>query len=211
MTTLAATANPADTGSNYWAGAASVRVKDTYWGYTIEENVDRFDRESMVEAFLRFLGLVMVLTAYGQWLMPGTFYVGDVVIMKAGLSFMLGAMGVSLYWYASCGNAVDMQVDLARRQLRVVKRNSRGQTRLHEAYPMDHVEGAYLKQSGTEDAPCELFLRLRGRKDGLLVAKGAEDDLMAIHRRLSSDLRPVAERIDHRLAKSLPFRSQRGC
>lgn len=183
-------------------------VVETYWGYVIRENRHGADQETLIEAGLRFLGLVMVLAAYGQWLLPSSFYAGDAFIMKAGMAFILGVAGVVVYWYASRGLHVDIHVDVSKREVRVAHRNSRGQSRLHSVVPMRRVESAFLKRSRDAGA-ASLYLRFRDRDEVMHVATGPESDLVILHRRLSADLRPMTERINHRLAKTVPFRSSR--
>lgn len=184
-------------------------VAETYWGYVIRENPHGRNQETLIEAGLRFLGLILVLAAYGQWLVPASLFSGDPIIMKAGIAFILGVSGVVIYWYASRGLSVDIQVDVSKREVRVAHRNGRGQTRLHSIIPMRRIESAFLKRSKAEGAEASLYLRFRDRSDVLHVASGPEADLVILHRRLSADLRPVSERINQRLAKSVKFRSTR--
>lgn len=184
-------------------------VVETYWGYVIREGGYGGEQESLTEAGLRFLGLVLVLSAYGQWLLPAWLFTGDAFIMKAGIAFILGVTGVVIYWYASRGLSVEIHVDVSKREVRVAHRNSRGQTRLHSVVPMRRVESAFLKRSKSEGAEASLYLRFRDRDEVMHVATGPETDLVILHRRLAADLRPMTERISQRLARTVPFRSSR--
>lgn len=183
-------------------------VRETSWGYIIREDLDRFARETVVEAMGRFLGLVLVLSAYGQWLLPAALYSGNVLWAKAGVSFVLGLIGALVYWIASRGLHVEVQVDLTRRELRVVNRNSRNQTRVRRRVSMRNIESAFLRRATTRDVPAHLFLRLRGGQE-LHVATGSEKMLTAIHRRLGRDIRPASERLEDRLMRQVMFVSKR--
>ena len=51
--------------------APAFRVMERHFGYVIAEACDRFSSETLIEAAMRFLGLVLGLSAYAQWLLPG--------------------------------------------------------------------------------------------------------------------------------------------
>ncbi|MDU8945712.1 hypothetical protein [Ovoidimarina sediminis] len=184
-------------------------VTETYWGYTIRDPEDRFDSETLVEIMLRFLGLILVMSAYGQWLLPASIFPGDAFLTKACLAFVFGAGGVAIYYYGSRGLQTEVHIDLARRELRLSRRNCRGQSRLKHVVPMAKVESAYLKRDEGVPGKAHLFLRFAGRRQPVEVANGRETDLTVLLRRLSVDLRPMHERVDHKLAKSALFQSSR--
>ena len=191
------------------ASACVPRISETYWGYVIHEDVDRFERETLSRAALRFMGLVLVLSAYGQWLLPGALYSGDAMIAKTVLSLALGLFGAVVYWAASRESRTDVQVDLTRRELRVSEAQSRGRTRTTAIVPMGNIASAFIVRPPGEGGKSQLYLRLKDRADPMHVATGSAYDLKVLHRRLAHDLRPLKERIDHRLARTLPFQSSR--
>lgn len=184
-------------------------VRETYWGYVLREDGPADGGESLREAGLRFAGLVLLLAGYGQWLLPAALFAGEPMVAKAGLSFLLGAVGVALYWHASRGTCRDLHVDLSRRELRVVTRNARGQERLRSVLPMAGISGVYVARPRNGAGPARLCLRLRDRDDAIPVAEGEEAAMRAVHARLARDLRPLGERVDERLAQTVPFRSCR--
>lgn len=190
-------------------GPTAPQVIDTYWGYTIRDADDRFDRETLVEILMRFLGLVLVVSAYAQWLLPPSIFPGDPFLTKASLAFMFGAGGVAIYYYGSRGLATEIHVDLSRREVRLSRRNARGQTRLRQIVPMGKVESAYIKRIEGGNGGAQLYLRFAGKANGIEVARGTEEALKVLHRRLCTDLRPAKERVDHKLSKSLLFQSSR--
>ena len=184
--------------------AAPLVFEETYWGYTVGEATDRFETETVLEAACRFLGLILVICAYAQWLLPGSMYGPEVFGMKAALSFLFGASGVVIYWFASRGARVELEVDQARRELRVVSRNSRGQTRLQRRVAMNDVRSAFVRRPTGSARNAELVVRLR-RNDGLVtIASGRESDLSELHARLRGDIRPVTERVKTRTLRPAP-------
>ena len=185
------------------------RVTDTLWGYVIHEDVDRFEHGKLSVAALRFAGLILVLSAYGQWALPASLYGGDAVLAKSAVSLLLGLLGVLIYGMASRPVRIDVQVDLTRRELRLSEAADRGPARLRAVVPMAQVASAFVARTKNGSARPQLFLEMRDRADVVHVATGDEADLLILHRRLSHDLRPIEERIDRRLALAVPFRSRR--
>ncbi|MEM1064474.1 MAG: hypothetical protein AAGJ74_03145 [Pseudomonadota bacterium] len=179
------------------------------WGYIVGETVGPFDQDRMLEAACRFLGLILIVCAYGQWFLPGSVFVGDVLAMKAALSFFFGSTGAAIYWFASRGLMLEVHVDLARRELRVVNRNSRDQVRLHSRVPMRNIESAFMRRDAGRNGRSHLVVRLRGKAHVLHVASGTELEMHHLHRRLSADIKPVRERLEDRLVRQATFMSSR--
>ena len=71
-------------------------TEKTSWGYIVREKTDRFEHETVVEASGRFLGLIFVVCAYGQWFLPAAMFNGDAIVMKGAMSFLFGATGVGM-------------------------------------------------------------------------------------------------------------------
>ena len=189
--------------------AAALSVSETYWGYEIGDRSDRFERDGLAENFLKFLGLIFVIAAYGQWFLPELLFRGEAMVVKATICFLLGAAGCWLYWTASRGFALSAEIDLARREIRVVRRNGRRQRRVEATVPMSRVESAFVQRSKVRGQPAHLCLRMRAPESILHLATGPERELETLFRRLSHDLRPLKDRIDDRLAHSVTFRTRR--
>jgi hypothetical protein len=190
-------------------GRGALSVSETYWGYEISDREDRFDRERLAEPLLRFLGLVFVIAAYGQWFLPEILFRADSTVVKATICFLFGAAGLWLYWLGDRGLATNIEIDMSRREIRVVRRNSRGRRRTEATVPMARIESAFVQRSKDPGQQAHLFLRIRAPDAVLHVATGAEDELATLLRRLGHDIRPLRELVDARLAASLSFRSRR--
>lgn len=187
-----------------------LETEKTSWGYVVREKADRFDHETVVEASGRFLGLVLVMCAYGQWFLPAAMFVGDAIAMKGAMSFFFGGTGVAFYWMASRGLRSELEVDLTRRELRVVNRNSRGHRRLQTRIGMRDIESAFLRRVKDSDEPALLMVRLRRGTAPLELAAGSEVELMDLQQRLKSDVKPVSEKLEERMARNVAFLSRRG-
>ena len=171
--------------------------------------MDRFDRDQLYEPFMRFIGLVLVLTAYGQWFLPATLFGEEAVATKALLCFMLGAVGCWLYWAASRGFSTQIEVDTFRREIRVVRHNGQGRRRVVNAIRMRAVESAFIQRTKGRSRQAQLFLRMKPDDTLFHVANGPEGELETLLRRLSHDIRSPRERVAQSLAAGVAFRSQR--
>ncbi len=191
------------------APQGALSISETYWGYEIRDRVDRFDRSHLLEPVLRFLGLVLVLTAYGQWFLPASLYGTEAVATKALLCFLLGVAGCWVYWLSSRGFSTQIEVDTVRREIRVVRRNGQGRRRVVNAIRMRFVESAFIQRTKGRASQAHLFLRVKPNDVLLHVADGPEHELEALLRRLSRDMRSPEERLAQSLKASAAFRSRR--
>jgi hypothetical protein len=84
------------------------------------------------------VGTALVLSAPGMWLMPGSQYDADVVLIKLGVSLFFFLCGLALLMRNHVDNRPDAYFDPIRRELRVLQKNDRGrpQTVLRRAYDM---------------------------------------------------------------------------
>lgn len=187
--------------------AIAPRLTETYWGYSIDDGTDADHGEDIAGAAMRFLGLVLLLSAYGQWLLPASMFAGDPFLMKASLAAVLGASGVAIYWIAARGRRPVVEVDLSRRELRDVKITAQGARRVHRIIQMSAVESAFIRRR-SDEGPDELHLNLTSGAP-LHIANGTEAELMPLYRRLAADMMPARDKVDLKLAESVPFSSVR--
>ena len=179
---------------------SALTVSETFWGYVIREPQSGFDSTDLMEAVMRFLGIVLVFAAGAQWMLPGALFTGDVIAMKIMLTFFFTACGAALYWYGGRSFRVEVQIDTTRREIRIAGRNSRDYTRLHKRIPMAEVDSTFVKRSGDAEGSAHLLVRLAGEPDPLHLATGKERELRTLHSRLRHDLQPVRDRVERRLA-----------
>lgn len=190
-------------------GRREAVLRETAWGYILRGAGVRGRVDDAIWAGIRFLGLVLVLSAYGQWLLPAALFPGDVFVAKATISFFLGLAGVGLYWTGGRRVRTDLHVDLGRRELGLAERNGRGQVRLRRMIPMSEVDAVYVARPAGHGELARLYLTFKGTSKPLEISRGPEPEILEIHRRLADDLRPPVMRIALKLAKTVPFRSCR--
>lgn len=186
-----------------------LETEKTSWGYIVREKTDKFEHETVVESSGRFLGLIFVVCAYGQWFLPAAMFIGDAVVMKGAMSFLFGATGVGMYWMASRGLCKELEVDLTRRELRVVNRNGRGTRRLQSRIGMREIESFFLRRTKASAEPTLMMVRLRQSAVPLLLAAGGEVELTDLLQQLKSDVKPVSEKLEERMARNVAFLSRR--
>ncbi len=182
---------------------SALTISETIWGYIVAETGDRFDRESLGEAGLRFLGIVLVLLAYGQWLLPASVLGANAFAMKAAMTFFFGAAGGVIYWAASRGMQTEIHFNTERRDVRTVARNAKGHVRILSRWKFDAIESVFTMRPPEPGAPVEFYLRLRGKSEPFLLFKGGEEEVRALHQRLIHDMAPAQERLQARLAREL--------
>jgi len=178
-------------------------VSETLWGYIVSEAEDRFDRETLMESAMRFVGLLLVVLAYGQWLLPGSMFGPSAFAMKAALTFVFGAGGATLYWFASRGSNSEVHFDTDKREVRIVSRNAKDQTRLLSSMKMDRIESAFTVCPKEPGAMAGLFLRLKGQSTPMHLFDGEEHEIRALHQRIVHDMLPAQERLKARIAREL--------
>jgi len=178
-------------------GEGSVKLIETHWGYILREADGAVGGVALAEAALRFLGLILVVSAYAQWLLPAALFPAGDVSGRIGLSAVLAVGGAAVYLVANRGFRPETQVDTAKREFRFARRNGQGIARIQRRLPFDAVESAFVRRR--DGGAGELCLRLAGVEAQVHVATGAERDLEVLHLRLCRDLKSPAERVEARM------------
>ena len=178
-------------------GEDTLKLTETHWGYIVREADVVLGGPVMAEAALRFFGLILVVSAYAQWLVPAGLFPADTLSGRVGLSAGLAAAGAIVYFVANRGFRHEMQVDTAKREFRFARRNGRGLSRIVRRLPFESVESVFVRRR--DGGPGEFFLRLKGVGEPVHVANGAERDLGILHTRLCRDLKSPAERVEARM------------
>lgn len=176
---------------------ATLRLTETHWGYIVSEADGALGGPALTEAGLRFLGLVLVLASYIQWLLPDGLYRVDPLGAKIGMSALFALAGAALYFVANVGFERAIEVDTQERVVRFVRRNGRGRARVLQSVPFDAIGSVFVRRH--EGAMAELRLGIAGLDESLHVMRGADRDLHLLHARLCRDLKSPAERLEARL------------
>ncbi len=110
----------------------------------------------------RIIGTALVLSASGMWLMPGSQYAPDVVLIKLGASLFFFLCGLALLMRNHEDNQPDAYFDPIRSEVRVLQKNNRGrpQTVLRRSY--DTLGSARFTNNSVEmfDMDGSMLMRL---------------------------------------------------
>jgi hypothetical protein len=178
----------------------ALEIRDTGWGFVVTELPGGPSWEIASEAILKFLALTVALAAFAQWLLPGSIFAGDVVVMKLGLTAALGCLAFVLFRFADRGFLPELQVDAALREIRVGARNAHGATRVVNRIPMRDIEEFFVRACADQPGTTELCFRVAGLSEPVRIAAGTVADLAPVLERLARDLRTPRERVALRMA-----------
>ncbi len=174
------------------------------WGFRLRP-ADMSERagEAITEWALTFLGIVLLLSAFGQWILPGSIYGGDMIAMKLMLTAVLGVGGGLILSMSARGFRPEVQVDSVRQEIRFVSRNPRGRGEVLATIDIERIIGVGMTKSvDGPDCHCLLYL-INGHKP-LRLATGSEHEIKAIRKRMDEYVTPAAERLAAKMASASP-------
>jgi hypothetical protein len=179
--------------------AAALDIRDTRWGFVVTEAPRRMGTDQLSELALKFAAITLLLTATAQWLLPGSLFTGDVLVMKLALTLILCGAAAVVFRFADRGFRAELQVDAVLREIRVGTRNTRGDARVRNHIAMRDIEECFLRPA---DRPglTDICFRVAGHAEPVQIATGSVSDIAPILERLTRDLRTPRERVAHRMA-----------
>lgn len=161
---------------------------ETYWGYIIRCENGGHSFAIMLQWASAFLGISLLVAAFGFWTLPGSMVSSDVVGFKLGISSLMLVLGMALVWFASHGTLYEAQIDLARMELREVLRNNRGAARVQNRIKFEDINAVYIDRSAGKNAKARLMLRLDASSQLIELARDYEENLIRLHSRLGRDI-----------------------
>lgn len=170
------------------------------WGFRLRPADMKEDKgETLTEWALTFLGGVLLLSAFGQWILPGSLYGADMIAMKLMLTAVLGVAGGLIISISARGFRPEVQVDRQRREIRFVSRNPRGRGEVLATVDIDQVIGVGVTKSiDGPDCHCLIYL-INGEKP-LRLASGTEKEIIAIRKIMDDYVTPAQERLAAKMA-----------
>ncbi len=180
---------------------AGLGLTETYWGYILRERNPEFTRREISEWLMMVTGFVFLLVGLGQWFLPGALVNVDVVAIKMAITAVFVGMGCACIQASGARTEVEIQVDTALRELRVVERDRRGLTRLSQRIAMRDIDSVFLSKGGGVESETHLLLEVANSDHPVHVASGTERELRLLQKRMKNDLRPASERVERRLMR----------
>lgn len=170
------------------------------WGFRLRPS-DMKEKASdlILEWGLTLLGGVLILSAFGQWLLPGALYSGDALMLKFVLTCILGLLGGLALSVAGRGFRPEVQVDRVRQEIRFVSRNPRGRGQILATVDIGQIIGVGITKS-VNGPDCHCLIYLIDGKKPLRLATGTEDEIRAIREKMDEYVTPAAERLAAKMA-----------
>jgi len=176
-------------------------VIDMPWGFRIRPaDMEAKTTDALIEWTLTFVGVAFLLAAFGQWVLPGSLYVGDAILVKFVLTCILGLMGGVTLSISARGFRPEVQIDRVRHEIRFVSRNPRGRGQILATVDIDQIIGVGITKSLTgTDCHCLIYL-IDGEKP-LRIATGIEDEVRVIREKMDNYVKPASERLAAKMAR----------
>ena len=108
---------------------SGLRIEPTYWGYILPGEQLRNAIGAMIRPMAKFLGVSFALAACGLWLLPGYAFGPDALAVKLAMSSVFLFLGVVALQFSREGGRSEVQVDLHRKEIRLVTRDRDGHCR----------------------------------------------------------------------------------
>jgi hypothetical protein len=174
------------------------------WGFRLRP-ADMAEQagEAITEWALTFLGIVLLISAFGQWILPGSIYGGDMIAMKLMLTAVLGVGGGLILSMSARGFRPEVQVDSLRHEIRFVSRNPRGRGEVLATIDIERIIGIGMTRS-VDGPDCHCLLYLIDGQKPLRLATGSEPEIKAIRKRMDEYVTTPADRVAAKMASSAP-------
>ena len=164
-------------------------VSETDWGFVIRPAEPMLERAALFEMASTFGGVLVLLAAFGHWLLPGSNLTPDLVPLKLVSTLLFAGLGAGLVLNARQGMVRELHLDRAKRELRLVQRNRYGAGRLAGAFAFDDVATVALQPSAPF-AAARLSLRLDRDDSTVDLLAADEAELLPIRDRLIVEMSP---------------------
>ena len=171
------------------------------WGFRLRPaDMQEKAIDLVIEWGLTLLGIALLLAAFAQWLLPGSLYAGNTLMVKLVLTCVLGALGGLAFSVAARGFRPEVQIDRVRQEIRFVSRNPRGRGHILATVDLDQIIGVGITKSVTTgDCHCLIYL-IDGRKP-LRIATGREEEIRLIREKMDDYVTSPADRLAAKMAK----------
>lgn len=172
------------------------------WGFRIRPaDMEATALDAIVEWGLTILGIAFLLAAFGQWIVPGSLYTGDAIMIKFVMTCVLGLAGGVTLSMSARGFRPEVQVDRARHEIRFVSRNPRGRGQILATVDLDQIIGVGITRSlSGRDCHCLIYL-IDGEKP-LRIATGVESEIRRIRKKMDDFVKPASERLAAKMGRT---------
>lgn len=172
--------------------AGTVSVRETNFGYVIRSE-KATSSEVLRAKVAKFAWVALWVAAIGLWIVP----FGDMSwALRTVISLSMIAAGFGVFVLNRCVEAgFELHVDTNRRELRSAVLTPRGESWIRSSARFGEVSDVFMRGPKPETNLRSLCMKIIGESEVMPVAVGSEVTLLALHRRLMRDLRPIEERL----------------
>lgn len=171
--------------------AGSAGETETDWGYEIAtQDAQQASRLGALEAVVYVIGLGFVALTASLWLLPGSSFSPAIVGLKAALSYAVIMGGFALTGIARRGFSQSVQVDTARKQVRVVWVNRKGEMTLKTVFDFNEIGTVFVDRRKFPNEQATLNMKFGDKQNVIEIASGDADSMRTLWQRLLKDLQP---------------------
>ena len=173
-------------------GDGTVSVRETNFGYVIRsEKVSR--NGSLRGRVAPFVLSVFTIASFGVWFVPLSSVGFATNLITSSVLMLMGYLAYAIIRSVTSG--FELHVDTNRRELRAAVLTTKGDSWIRSSARFSDITDVYLRNSKPDMDLRSLCMRVIGDDDVMPVAVGSEKTLLALHKRLMRDLRPMEERL----------------
>lgn len=121
------------------------RIEQTYWGYILPAKDGGEILNPISRWVVIFFGVSFVFAAVGMWVVPGASFDGSVLPIKLAMSSFFLLLGLFMLQLGQEKGKPEVQVDLHRREIRLVSRQRDGFTKLEKVFSFEEIEDVVVE------------------------------------------------------------------
>ena len=169
--------------------SAAILISKTFWGYIINKGATARRRARLGELAAICGCFFFGAASFGQWLVPGSIYAGDILPIKISGTIMFFVFAAQLYLIARRGLSYEVQVDTKRQCVRMARRNLEGSTTITATHDFADIGSVYIKRSKSDFIADQMFMRIAATNASILIVSGPAKELEPLLDQIQRDFR----------------------
>lgn len=158
--------------------------------FSMREKDGNFRHTSRNEAVIRFVGIVVILGAFVQWVTPDANFAGaDPHLTKLGLSIAFSLIGIAIYTFATRGHRSEISFDPVRQDICIAHLDRRGGVRSSRRVALHNIKSIYVMKSEKAGTPSKMRIKLVNDPSEITAVRGRYDEIELAHRQLCRNIR----------------------
>lgn len=152
--------------------------RQSHWGVIVSNGANAH-KVRLLEFFLKSVGFTtFTLSVLALVSISGSSFINSLLLKL--LPTALSSFGLGLFCFASKGLVTEVQIDNARREIRIGTRNSRGVVSPTRVAPLNEIQSIFIRRSNQKKALVTLQIRLKSGGHTITLLHGKERELTSI-------------------------------